>query len=180
VLAANLGAPRAAEPSRASTGEDVSMTFHSLYAHGFARVAACTADVFIADPVRNAESIVDVSRRCSEQGVAVAVFPELSLTGYAIDDLLGQDALLDAVRWITRFTSQQHPSRMRKRKWHGSDGPEWSGKNGGQDAARRHDGLPGGRSRSAETGTADATVKRVRSTHGVPRGPYRPVAEKCW
>ena len=73
------------------------MTFHSLYAHGFARVAACTADVVIADPVRNAESIVDVSRRCAEQGVAVAVFPELSLTGYAIDDLLGQDALLDAV-----------------------------------------------------------------------------------
>jgi len=73
------------------------MTFHSLYAHGFARVAACTADVFLADPVRNAVSIVDVSRRCSEQGVAVAVFPELSLTGYAIDDLLGQDALLDAV-----------------------------------------------------------------------------------
>ena len=29
--------------------------------------------------------------------MAVALFPELSLTGYAIDDLLGQDALLDAV-----------------------------------------------------------------------------------
>jgi len=73
------------------------MTFHSLYAHGFARVAACTADVFIADPERNAASIIEVSGRSSEQGVAVALFPELSLTGYAIDDLLGQDALLDAV-----------------------------------------------------------------------------------
>jgi len=73
------------------------MTFHSLYSHGFARVAACTADVFVADPVRNAASIVDVSRNSSAQGVAVALFPELSLTGYAIDDLLGQDALLDAV-----------------------------------------------------------------------------------
>ncbi|MET0863203.1 MAG: nitrilase-related carbon-nitrogen hydrolase, partial [Nakamurella sp.] len=73
------------------------MSFHSLYSHGFARVAACTADVFVADPERNAASIVDVSRTCSEQGVAVALFPELSLTGYAIDDLLGQDALLDAV-----------------------------------------------------------------------------------
>ena len=29
--------------------------------------------------------------------MAVAVFPELALTGYAIDDLLGQDAVLDAV-----------------------------------------------------------------------------------
>src|SRR6478752_1796990 len=73
------------------------MTFHSLYAHGFARVAACTADVFIADPERNAASIIEVSGRSSEQGVPVALFPELSLTGYAIDDLLGQDALLDAV-----------------------------------------------------------------------------------
>ncbi|MEP6559842.1 MAG: NAD(+) synthase [Nakamurella sp.] len=74
------------------------MTFHSLYSHGFARVAACTADVFVADPARNAASVIDVSRRCSAQGVAVALFPELALSGYAIDDLLGQDALLDAVQ----------------------------------------------------------------------------------
>ncbi len=73
------------------------MRFQSLYAHGFARVAACTADVHIADPVRNAESVVEVSRRLSDSGVAVAVFPELALTGYAVDDLLGQDVLLDAV-----------------------------------------------------------------------------------
>jgi NAD+ synthase (glutamine-hydrolysing) len=75
----------------------VGMTFHSLYSHGFARVAACTADVYVADPQRNAASIVQVGRECSAQGVAVALFPELALTGYAIDDLLGQDALLDAV-----------------------------------------------------------------------------------
>ncbi|GAA3603289.1 NAD(+) synthase [Microlunatus ginsengisoli] len=73
------------------------MSFSSLYAHGFARVAACTADVFVADPARNAASVVDVSRRLSADGVAVAVFPELALTGYAVEDLLGQDALLDAV-----------------------------------------------------------------------------------
>ena len=73
------------------------MQFSSLYAHGFARVAACTADVFIADPARNAASVIEVSRRLSQSGVAVAVFPELALTGYAIDDLLGQDVLLDAV-----------------------------------------------------------------------------------
>ncbi len=67
------------------------MPFDSLYAHGFARVAACTADVYVADPPRNAESVIEVSRRLSEAGVAVAVFPELALTGYAIDDLLGQE-----------------------------------------------------------------------------------------
>ena len=69
------------------------MPFASLYSHGFARVAACTADVYIADPRRNAESVIDISRRVSEDGVAVAVFPELCLTGYALDDLLGQDAV---------------------------------------------------------------------------------------
>ena len=73
------------------------MNFHSLYAQGFVRVAACTADVYVADPARNAQSVVDVSRRLSEDGVAVAVFPELGLTGYAIDDLFGQDVVLDAV-----------------------------------------------------------------------------------
>ena len=74
-----------------------SIRFQSLYAHGFARVAACTADVFVADPSSNAASIVAVARRCSERGVALALFPELSLSGYALDDLLGQDAVLDAV-----------------------------------------------------------------------------------
>ena len=73
------------------------MSFASLYAHGFARVAACTADVYVADPLRNAESVIEVSRRVSDSGVAVVLFPELALTGYAIDDLFGQDPVLDAV-----------------------------------------------------------------------------------
>ncbi|WP_111766647.1 NAD(+) synthase [Nakamurella deserti] len=73
------------------------MTFSSLYSHGFARVAACTTRVHIADPLRNAAGIVEVATRCHEQGVAVAVFPELAMTGYALDDLFGADVLLDAV-----------------------------------------------------------------------------------
>ncbi len=73
------------------------MSFASLYAQGFARVAACTTDVYVADPARNAASVIDVARRLSAEGVAVAVLPELTLSGYAVEDLLGQDALLDAV-----------------------------------------------------------------------------------
>nr|WP_322097672.1 NAD(+) synthase [Nakamurella alba] len=71
--------------------------FASLYRHGFARVAACAVPVRIADPTANAALILDAVRECSADGVAIALFPELSITGYAIDDLLGQDALLDAV-----------------------------------------------------------------------------------
>ena len=73
------------------------MSFSSLYAHGFARVAACTTDVYVADPARNAASVIDIAQKLSAEGVAVTVLPELTLTGYAVDDLLGQDALLDAV-----------------------------------------------------------------------------------
>ena len=73
------------------------MDFRSLYEHGFARVAACTGPVAIADPPANAAAVLAQARECSEQGVAAAVFPELCLSGYSIDDLLLQDALLDGV-----------------------------------------------------------------------------------
>jgi NAD+ synthase (glutamine-hydrolysing) len=73
------------------------LSFWSIYQHGFARVAACTGHTVIADPPANAEAVLRHARRCAEEGVAVAVFPELGLTGYAIDDLLLQDALLDDV-----------------------------------------------------------------------------------
>ena len=74
------------------------MDFYSAYAHGFARVAACTVPIRVADPSTNAATVLAQARTCSEQGVAVAVFPELCLSGYAIDDLLLQDTLLDAVQ----------------------------------------------------------------------------------
>ena len=73
------------------------MDFYSAYAQGFARVAVCTTPVAMADPARNLESIMAEARGCHDESVAVAVFPELSLSGYAIDDLLLQDALLEEV-----------------------------------------------------------------------------------
>ncbi|MDX6373384.1 MAG: hypothetical protein QOD98_2372, partial [Nocardioidaceae bacterium] len=72
------------------------MDFYSAYAHGFARVAACTMPVAIADPAANARAVLAQARECHDNAVAVAVFPELCMTGYAIDDLLLQDTLLEA------------------------------------------------------------------------------------
>ncbi|MET3963432.1 NAD+ synthase (glutamine-hydrolyzing) [Marmoricola sp. OAE513] len=72
------------------------MDFDSCYAHGFARVAACTIPVAIADPATNAARVLAEVRECHQEGVAVAVFPELCLTGYAIDDLVMQDVVLEA------------------------------------------------------------------------------------
>ena len=71
--------------------------FHSAYDQGFARVAACTTTVHIGDPASNMAGLLDTCRELDSRDVAVAVFPELCLTGYAIDDLLLQDVLLDAV-----------------------------------------------------------------------------------
>jgi NAD+ synthase (glutamine-hydrolysing) len=70
---------------------------NGAYAHGFARVASVTFPVSIADPAANAEQLLAQARQCHEQSVAVAVFTELCLTGYAIDDLFLQDVVLDAV-----------------------------------------------------------------------------------
>lgn len=73
------------------------MSFQSIYRHGFARVAACVAASHVADPAANATAIIDVAKICHRRSAAVAVFPELCLSGYAIEDLVTQDALLDAV-----------------------------------------------------------------------------------
>jgi NAD+ synthase (glutamine-hydrolysing) len=73
------------------------MDFYSAYRQGFVRVAACTHHTTIADPAANAESVLRVARDCHDDGVALAVFPELTLSGYSIEDILLQDALLDAV-----------------------------------------------------------------------------------
>ena len=48
------------------------MDFRSLYQHGFARVAACTGRVAIADPPVNAEMVLRSARECSEEGIHVA------------------------------------------------------------------------------------------------------------
>ncbi len=73
------------------------MDFFSAYAHGFARVAACTHATVLADPAANAESVLRIARDCHDDAVAVAVFPELTLSGYSIEDILLQDSLLGAV-----------------------------------------------------------------------------------
>ncbi|MGN6129406.1 MAG: nitrilase-related carbon-nitrogen hydrolase, partial [Nocardioidaceae bacterium] len=73
------------------------MEFSSLYDQGFARVAACTVPVRVADPRANADAVLEEARACHEDGVAVAVFPELALSGYSIEDLFLQEAVLDAV-----------------------------------------------------------------------------------
>ncbi len=86
------------------------MDFRCIYEQGFARVAACTAGAVIADPPGNAEAVLRQARACADEGVAVAVFPELNLTGYSIEDLLHQDALLDGAERRSRRSSRAPPT----------------------------------------------------------------------
>ncbi len=71
--------------------------FHAPRTHGFVRVAAATPVVHVADPAANAEEHERLIRQAGEQGVDLLVFPELSLSAYAIDDLHMQAALLEGV-----------------------------------------------------------------------------------
>ena len=71
--------------------------FYSAYRHGFVRVAACTHHTALADPAANAASVLRLARECHDDAVALAVFPELTLSGYSIEDILLSDTLLESV-----------------------------------------------------------------------------------
>ncbi|MCO6049094.1 NAD(+) synthase [Mesorhizobium sp. RP14(2022)] len=73
------------------------VSFFSPYAHDFVRVAAAVPRVNVADPAFNGAETLKLIERAHAERVALMVFPELGLSSYAIDDLLQQDALLDAV-----------------------------------------------------------------------------------
>ena len=74
------------------------MDFHNPYRHEFVRIAACVPRLAVADPAFNAEQTLALLQQGHERSVALMVFPELGLSAYAIDDLLLQDALLEAVQ----------------------------------------------------------------------------------
>lgn len=63
--------------------------------HGFIKIAACTPQTTIADATKNSECIIDMIRLAQKEGVVLAVFPELAITGYTCADLFFQKLLLD-------------------------------------------------------------------------------------
>ncbi|HEY1522291.1 MAG TPA: NAD(+) synthase [Solirubrobacteraceae bacterium] len=71
--------------------------FASLYTHGFARVAVAVPHLRIAEPAFNAARTIGLAEQASDQAAALAIFPELGLSGYSIEDLFHQQALLDGV-----------------------------------------------------------------------------------
>jgi len=76
----------------------------TMLPHGFLRVAAASPVLRVADCAFNAERILGLMRQAEADGVAVLVFPELSLTGYTCADLFQHTTLqrgaLDALEHI--------------------------------------------------------------------------------
>ncbi len=73
------------------------LPFDSIYRHGYVRAAVCVPEVRVADPAHNAAATLELARRAHDQHAGVALFPELGLSAYSLNDLHQQDGLLDAV-----------------------------------------------------------------------------------
>ena len=61
--------------------------------HGFIKVAAVTPKITVADPSSNIAEILSLHKEADARGVAVAVFPELCLTGATCGDLFASETL---------------------------------------------------------------------------------------
>jgi NAD+ synthase (glutamine-hydrolysing) len=70
--------------------------FHSIYSHGFIRGAVCLPHVRVADPEFNTKRTLALAQRASDANAALALFPELGVSGYSNEDLFHQDVLLEA------------------------------------------------------------------------------------
>ena len=75
----------------------------------FVRVAAVTPEITVADPSANAKEIARLMEECAKNDVKVAVFPELSLSGYTCGDLFLQSSLIwgveAALDWLLRVSA---------------------------------------------------------------------------
>ena len=79
--------------------------------NGFFRLAACVPELRVGDPSFNAARIADLYRKTEAAGAAVALFPELAVTGATCGDFFGTRALLDAadaaLRSLARVTADR-------------------------------------------------------------------------
>lgn len=66
--------------------------FYSIHAQEMVRVAATTPRATVGNPAANAQAAIALVKKAAADGVDLIVFPELSLSSYAIDDLHMQAA----------------------------------------------------------------------------------------
>lgn len=71
--------------------------FFDMHSHGFVRVATATPCSRTADVPFNTAGVLAEARKAHAVNVDLVVYPELTLSSYAIDDLLLQNAILERV-----------------------------------------------------------------------------------
>lgn len=76
---------------------------------GYIRVAGCGAETTLADPLKNAKRILNGTQRLASQDVSIAVYPELCLSGYSVEDLFYSDTLLAGSRQALFHLVQDNP-----------------------------------------------------------------------
>lgn len=64
--------------------------------HGIVRIAAVSPETNVGNPEANAEEHLRILEELEKKDVDIALFPELSLSGYTCGDLFGQKTLLDS------------------------------------------------------------------------------------
>jgi NAD+ synthase (glutamine-hydrolysing) len=81
--------------------------FGAIHRHGFVRVAAASPRASAGHVDFNVAETLELARQADARGVDLAVFPELNISSYAVDDLFLQDAFLDTVEaGIARLAEQ--------------------------------------------------------------------------
>ncbi|MCM1368056.1 MAG: NAD(+) synthase [Roseburia sp.] len=80
--------------------------------YGIVKVAAATPKIKLNDPKRNAEAIAAKLSELAGQGVEIAVFPELCLSGYTAADLFYTTELLDGVAAAVEAVAKATPKNM--------------------------------------------------------------------
>ncbi len=66
--------------------------------NGIVAVACASPKVHIADPVRNADELIRLTKEADAHGAALILYPELSLTGYTCGDLFRNEKLISSAR----------------------------------------------------------------------------------
>lgn len=81
---------------------------HNTY--GLCKIACISPDVKVGDCAYNCQQIIQHALKAAENGVKIAVFPELCITGYSCGDLFFQSALrsaaIDSLKEISQKLSQ--------------------------------------------------------------------------
>jgi len=99
-------------PKKVSGKAKAGPPFGAIHRHGFVRVAAASPRASAGDVDFNVEETLALARQADARGVDLAVFPELNISSYAVDDLFLQDAFLDAVEaGIARLAAESEALR---------------------------------------------------------------------